>query len=161
MQIKNTFHNFNGIFFLILILSGLIIGCKNSATLPERIGDVLEGQSELKRYAVGKGGGFTGDYQEYILCEDGKVYKQDFNYDREIFTKQLPEEEITYFLKRIDDLDLGGISIEEPGNMSYYIEIREGKLSLNKIVWGLNTYYPPKELELFHEELFKKLAAWE
>ena len=161
MQYKSLFHILKGIFFTFLILSGLIIGCKNSATLPERIGDVLEGESELKRYAVGKGGGFTGDYQEYILCEDGKVYKRDFNYDREVFTKQLSEEDLQYFLKRIAELDLDGISIEQPGNMSYYIEIREGKLSFNKIVWGLNTYYPPKELELFHEELFKKLAAWE
>lgn len=161
MQYKNTFHNFKGIFFTILILSGLFNGCKNSATLPERIGDVLEGESELKRYAVGKGGGFAGVYQEYVLREDGKVYKRDFNYDREVFTKQLSEEDLTYLLKRINEMDLEGISIEEPGNMSYYIEIREGKLSLNKIVWGLNTYYPPKELEVFHEELFKKLAAWE
>ncbi len=147
---------------LMVSFSVLFIGCKNdAATLPERIGNFLEGSSELKRYAVGKGGGFTSDYQEFVLCEDGKVYKRDFNYDREVFTKQLSEEDLQYFLKRIEKLNLDGISIEKPGNMSYYIEIREGKLSLNKIVWGLNTYYPPKELELFHEELFKKLAAFE
>lgn len=161
MQYKSLFHILKGVFFTILILSGLINGCKNSATITERIGDVLEGESELIRYAVGKGGGFTGDYQEYILAEDGKVYKRDFNYDREVFTKQLSEEDLQYFLGRINQLDLDGISIFEPGNMSYYIEIREGELSLNKILWGNNTYYPPKELEVFHEELFKKLAAWE
>lgn len=152
---------FKGHFLLVLIISSFFIGCKNSATLPERIGDVLEGEYLPLRYAVGRGGGFTGDYQEYILQENGKVFKYDFNYDREVFTKQLSPEELTYFMKRINSLDLDGISIYEPGNMTYYIEIREGELSINKIVWGHGNYYPPKELVLFHEELFKKLAAWE
>lgn len=161
MQYKLMPHIFKGILFTLLILSGLFNGCKNSATLPERIGDMLEGELDLRRYAIGKGGGFTGDYEEYILREDGKVYKRDFSYDREVFTKQLPEEELNYFLNKINQLDLEGVSIMEPGNMSYYIEIREGEISINKILWGLRTYYPPKELEVFHEELFKKLAEWE
>jgi hypothetical protein len=145
----------------ILLACTFLVSCKNSATLTERIGDVLEGELELKRYAVGKGGGFTGDYKEYILCENGKVYKRDFSYDREVFTKQLSDADLQYFLEKIEELGLEGLSINEPGNMNYYIEIREGKLSLNKILWGGNSYYPPDNLVAFHKELFKKLSELE
>ena len=45
--------------------------------------------------------------------------------------------------------------------MSYYIDVRTGKTSINKITWGANLFYPPNELVDFHKELFNKLAETE
>lgn len=115
----------------------------------------------VKRYAVGEGGGFTGAYTEFSFSEDGKVYKRDFNYQRDVFIKQLSEADLIYFINKINNLGIQTIDINEPGNMSKYIEIREGETSLNKIVWGSNTYYPPNNLVEFHQELYKKLSALE
>ena len=112
----------------------------------------------IKRYALGQGGGFTGDYSEFILAGDGKVYKYDFKYDREVYYKDLDKADLIYFMNKIETLGLEGIDINEPGNMSYYIEIRMNKTSLNKITWGKNLYYPPNNLVDFHQELFKKLS---
>lgn len=132
-----------------------LISCRSAESVRSDI------NTNNKRYAVGKGGGFTGDYTEYILNEDGKVYKYDFKYNREIYVKDLDKADLNYFLEKIDKLSLDGVEINEPGNMSYYIDVRLGKTSLNKIVWGANLYYPPPELVNFHKELFEKLAEFE
>lgn len=143
---KNIFYSIS----LILIF----VGCKSSHS-------TTENTSTNKRYAVGKGGGFTGAYTEYILEENGKVYKYDFNYDREVYIKDLEKVHLNYFLERIKALGLDGIEINQPGNMSTYIDIRIGKASYNKIIWGANLYYPPNDLVEFQKELYDKLAEIE
>lgn len=115
----------------------------------------------VKRYAVGEGGGFTGEYTEFSFSEDGKVYKRDFNYQRDVFIKQLSDADLNYFLGKINSLGIQTIDINSPGNMSKYIEVRDGETSLNKIVWGSTTYYPPNNLVEFHQELYNKLSALE
>lgn len=140
------------IIFLIIIISTL--SCVSSESLSSD-------NNNIKRYAIGKGGGFTGDYTEFILNENGKVYKYDYKYDREVYYKELEKVDLNYFLEQIEELGLEGIDINQPGNMTYYIEVRIGQNSINKITWGANLYYPPKELVAFHEEIFKKLSEFE
>jgi hypothetical protein len=144
--VKNIFYSIS----LVLIF----VGCKPSQS-------TTENTSANKRYAVGQGGGFTGAYTEYILEENGKVYKYDFKYDREVYIKDLEKVQLNYFLERIKELGLDGVEINQPGNMSYYIDIRIGKSSYNKIVWGANLYYPPNDLVEFQKELFKTLSSTE
>lgn len=117
--------------------------------------------NDIKRYAFGKGGGFTGEYTEFIFNENGKVYKYDYKYDREVFYKTLDKADLNYFLEEIEELGLEGIDINSPGNRTFYIDIRIGQQSLNKIVWGDPQFYPPKNLVDFHQEVFKKLAEFE
>ncbi|MCO6499194.1 MAG: hypothetical protein J5I47_02320 [Vicingus serpentipes] len=149
-------------FFLAVLFCFFIIGCSNSESLKQTSPkQTIQPTNNLRRYAVGKGGGFTGVYEEYILAEDGKVFKRDFNYDREVFIKQLSPVDVNYFIEQLELLGIEGESIDEPGNMNYYIEIREGKLSVNKVLWGSNAYNPPNKLVDFHKELFKKLAELE
>jgi len=150
------------LFFSIVISIVLITLTNCKAVQPNSSNiDFLIEKSETKKYAFGKGGGFTGDYDEYILYENGKVYKRDFNYDREIYLKQLSEVKLNYFLDKINTLGLEGIEINEPGNITTYIEVREANFSVNKIVWGANLYYPPNDLVAFHKEMFILLSAEE
>jgi len=149
-------------YFLNIFVVLLLVSCSGTekiSTAPSQ--KTTQSANNLRRYAVGKGGGFTGEYQEYILREDGKVYKRDFNYDREVFIKQLAPVDANYFLEQIELLGIEGESINEPGNMNYYIEIRDGKLSINKVLWGSFNYNPPEKLVNFHKELFDKLAELE
>ncbi len=141
----------------IYIFSILIImfGCKTSEEVKS------ETNKTNKRYAIGQGGGFTGDYKEFILNEDGKVYKYDFKYDREVYVKDLVKADLIYFMEKIQGLGLDGIELNQPGNMSYYIDVRIGKTSVNKIIWGAHNQYPPSNLVDFHKELFAKLSEIE
>ena len=52
---------------------------------------------------------------------------------------------------------INAFTLNQPGNISYYIEVRVDKTSLNKITWGANLYYPPNNLVSFHKELLDKL----
>jgi len=152
MRLLFQFHKKRTSFLFSSILVVLMCSC---ASMP------VNNATNVKRYAAGEGGGFTGEYTEFSFGDDGKVYKRDFNYQRDVFIKQLSDADLKYFLNKINDLGVATIDINAPGNMSKYIEIREGETSLNRIVWGSNTYYPPNNLVEFHQELYKKLSALE
>lgn len=140
----------------LLIFSSIFFSCSSTKSSTDTTSSNNTNNSEMK-YCVGRGGGFTGDFEEYLLLENGKVYKRDFVYERDVFYKELSVLDTEYFLNKIDELSLYGEDINKPGNMSYYLEIRQGNNTINKIIWGAHSYYPPKELEAFHKEFFEKL----
>ncbi|MDG1476354.1 MAG: hypothetical protein P8Q14_04355 [Vicingaceae bacterium] len=116
---------------------------------------------EGKRYAIGQGGGFTGVYSEFILSENGQVHKYDFKYDREVYFKDLKKVDLIYFLEKIEALGLEGLEMKNPGNMTKYIDIRYGRNSINKIVWGHPNYNPDEEMVKLHEEMYNILSTWD
>lgn len=140
--------------FFILFLMNLML-LSSCTSLPQ------DSPRIIKKYAVGQGGGFTGDYTEFSFSEDGKVYKRDFNTQRDIFYKQLNANDLKYFTNKIAELGLLTLEINYPGNFTKHIEIREGETTLNKIVWGSYNYNAPQNIQDFHEELYKKLSALE
>lgn len=140
----------------ILIFSSIFFSCASTQSNTAVTSSNNINNSEMK-YCVGRGGGFTGDFEEYMLLENGKVYKRDFVYERDVFYKELSALDTEYLLNKIDELSLYGEDINKPGNMSYYLEIRQGNNTINKIIWGAHSYYPPKQLEAFHKEFFEKL----
>jgi hypothetical protein len=141
------------LFTLSLVI--LLFGCKT----PEQI--KADTPPAGKRYAIGQGGGFNGNYTEFILSENGKVHKYDFNYDREVFFKQLNKFDLSYFLEKIESLSLEGIEMNEPGNRTFYIDLRIGKTSINKVVWGNYNFNPDQELVDFHKEIYEKISSWD
>ena len=142
---------------LIFVFSFLLILSSCKTTEEVKSSNIPQG----KRYAIGQGGGFTGDYTEFILNEDGKVFKYDFRYDREVFYKNMSKADLIYFLEKIEALGLDGEEMNQPGNISYYIDVREGRTSMNKILWGHPNYYPDKKIVELHKELFNNLKEWE
>ena len=141
---------FYTVFFFLIIL-----GCKTSEEVKSTV--IPSG----KRYAIGQGGGFTGDYSEFILGEDGKVFKYDFKYDREVFYKSISKADLIYFMEKLNALSLDGIEMNQPGNISYYIDVREGRSSVNKIVWGNYKFNPNKEIVELHRELYQNISKWD
>ncbi|MBL4670037.1 MAG: hypothetical protein HRT73_08095 [Flavobacteriales bacterium] len=143
-----------GLFFNLTVMI-LLFGCKTAEEV--KADTTLTG----KRYAIGQGGGFTGKYSEFILSEDGKVHKYDFNNGREVFFKDLNKSDLVYFLEKIEALGLEGMELNQPGNITKYIDVRIGKTSINKIVWGNYQYNADQELKDFHKELYDKLKDWD
>ena len=149
-----TIHNIKGLFFTLTALF-FLWSCKPSSQI------AINQPPTGKRYAIGQGGGFTGVYTEFILSENGKVHKYDFNYDREVFFKDLNEADLVYFLEQLDDLGLEGIEMNKPGNITKYIEVRDGNISINKIVWGHPNHQPNEDLTKLHKALFETLSTWD
>ena len=84
----------------------------------------------------GKGGGFAGIETRYILLDDSRLYiqpgiKSGFQYigkvDRKL-TKQM--------FHNYQNLGLEQMDLNEPGNMYYFIEKRQGQQVNKKLVWG-------------------------
>ena len=143
-----------GLFFSLSVVI-MLFGCKTAEQVK------ADSTPKGKRYAIGQGGGFTGDYSEFILSENGKVHKYDFKYDREVYFKDLSKVDLIYFLEKIEKLSLEGVEIYQQGNTSYYIDLRIGRTSINKIVWGNYNYHPDQELIDLHNELYNKLKTWD
>ena len=143
-----------GLFFTLSVII-VLMGCKSSEQI------TADTPPTGKRYAIGQGGGFNGVYSEFILSENGKVHKYDFDYDREVFFKDLSPVDLAYFLEKIEALSLDGIAMNEPGNNTFYIDVRIGKTSLNKVVWGNYNFQPNQELVDFHKEIYQKLSTWD
>lgn len=115
----------------------------------------------LRKIEVGQGGGFTGAYTAFVLREDGKVYKHDFKYDRDVFYKELDPAASNEWNERIDELGLESYEYENPGNMSKYIKIKSGNIVINYIVWDSSRNLPSNNVIQFYEELYKLLSELE
>ena len=144
----NLFHKKSTYFYSIVVTIMLFTGC---ASLPEA-------NPIVKHYCVGQGGGFTGEYVEFSFSEDGKVYKRDFVYDRDVYYKDLSPIDLEYFINQIKQSGVETIEINRPGNISKYIEIREKGTTLNKTIWGAQNYSPPKDIVQLFKELYSKLS---
>lgn len=147
MQHKYIFHKLKLLFFVFIIISWWSCSVNPQNTVI------------IKRYCVGQGGGFTGAYTEFSFSEDGKVYKRDFNYDRDVYYKDLSPLDLRYFLEKIQTLGIETAEINRPGNLSKYIEIRQRETSVNKLVWDANNNNAPHEIVDFQKELYDKLSA--
>ena len=145
---------------IFVIITIIVLGaCKSTTNTTEKQPKISVQKDNSLKYCVGKGGGFNGTYEEFMLYENGKVYKRDFVYERDVYRKQLTEAELNYFLEKINEMGLEGMDINQPGNMSYYFKVKQGEQTINTIVWGSHSYYPDKKLEAFHKEFFEKLAS--
>lgn len=154
MQPTFLFHNMKGLIFSLSVVI-VLLSCKTVKEL-----DTTKTQ-QGKRYAIGQGGGFTGNYSEFILSENGKVHKYDFKYDREVYFKDLKKADLIYFLEKIEGLGLEGMEMNNPGNMSKYIDVRDGRNSINKIVWGHPSFAPDEEMVKLHQEMYDILSKWD
>ena len=94
----------------------------------------------------------------YSFSEDGKVYKRDFVYDRDVYYKDLSAVDLEYFLNQIRDLGIEFEEINQSGNISKYIEIRVNETSRNKITWGAPNYSLPEPIKKLFNELYNKLS---
>jgi hypothetical protein len=138
-----------------ILICLIFAGCKSAEQIK------AETPPTGKRYAIGKGENFNQNYTEFILSENGQVHKYDFNYDREVFFKQLEKVDLSYFLEKVEALSLEGIEMNEPGNPTFYIDVRIGRTSINKVVWGNYNFNPAQELIDFHQEIYQKISTWD
>ena len=80
----------------------------------------------------GKSGGFTNLMEKYALKESGSVYKIIEGEEKEI--NSIEYSKILEIDHKLNTLDFKTISLEEVGNMTYFIEVNSNDYS-NKITW--------------------------
>jgi hypothetical protein len=102
----------------------------------------------------GKGGGFTGKYDDYFLDKDGGLYKKDPATHSFVLVRDIPRKEAKSIFKEIQDNKLYELGFNNPYNISCYIEIVKGSES-NRIVWG-DVKNPPESAVI---TVFDKLMS--
>ena len=97
----------------------------------------------------GSGGGFTGAVSEYLVLENGQIFKHlsETSYDELKKTKKKTAEG---FYATYDELKLNELQFVRPGNMYFFLRMVDGDKE-HYISWGdhnKNTYPKVKELHL-------------
>ena len=112
-----------------IILSVLTISCASQKHSKNQAMSFIE-------IRFGSSGGFTAMTDEYLIKQDGKVYK--YTYDTLNFINQIESSEIDSIGKQITELNFENIKLNETGNMTYFIEVQTSAYK-NGVSWSDQT----------------------
>lgn len=138
--------------FKYLFCIGILLFCYSCKSPQQRFSEY---QGSV--ITLGYGGGFSGEYKEYSLLENGGVYLfNTLSKEREYFGK-LDSNVTKQLFKNYINLGLNKKILNNPGNMSYYIVYKDDKID-HKLLWS-NMDKINSDLRIFYEILmdnFKK-----
>lgn len=137
---------FGSILSILLILASF--GCAQKMTM-EKI--------STPQIAFGSGGGFTNLLIEYYLLEDGKIVQKSKEGQGYNILTRIDKDKATQCFANSKILKLDTLAFNEPGNMYYFITIRNDAKSENRIVWGSNDKPAPNEVKSFYKILLNFL----
>lgn len=100
----------------------------------------------------GSGGGFTGQSTFYTLFKNGQLYKKKGLRGEHTPLENVKKKEVLQIFKNYEVLNLAEVNINEPGNMSYFIEFKDEN-GVHRMTWGGNTTSPSNDLLLFYKLL--------
>ena len=116
---------------IFLFLSGflaMVFGCKTNQYTIDNF--------PPQQIRFGGGGGFTGHVTEYILLENGQVFKHYPLREDTTEIKALKKKEAQALFEKADSLQILTLKHHYPGNMYYYINHQTAEAN-NTITWGL------------------------
>lgn len=132
-------------YFMCLFL-GLFCSCNNKLYT---LTDLPENQ-----LVFGDGGGFTGAYQEFLLLENGQVFKSSKRGGTYEEQESIDKKAAKALFKQAASLNLAEKTINDPGNMTYFIHYKDADKT-SKVIWGGNQKVVNEEVRLFFNSLKK------
>lgn len=96
----------------------------------------------------GSGGGFANAINEFALLENGQLFSKTSREGDYLHTKKLNKNMVQQMFENIDFLNLKKVDLNSPGNLYYYIEVKE-KDDSHKIVWGGQEAAPQKVKDFY------------
>ena len=122
--------------YITFLLATLIFSCKSV--------------HENQQITIASGGGVTGVWHEYTLKADGQVLHKASNVDTAEVIKTISKSKVRAFFKQIEALKLDEKKMDEPGNMSYYVQFSERKRFSHKVQWG-DQKMPSDSVKTFYD----------
>lgn len=138
-------HTANMKTLMIMILSVLTMSCATQKQTKYQTTSFIE-------IKFGSSGGFTGMTNEYLIKQDGKVYKN--STDNLTLITQIENSEIENIKKQLTEIDFENIKLNEKGNMTYFIEVQTSTYE-NRITWSDQTQND--SIKQFYKSLVKTL----
>lgn len=115
--------------FIIIILSVFTMSCTTQKLAKNSLPNFIE-------IKFGSGGGFTGMTNEYVLQQDGQVYKRISN--KLSLINRIQNSELENIEKKLVEMNFESIQLNEKGNMTYFIEVHTSTYT-HRITWSDNT----------------------
>jgi hypothetical protein len=122
--------------YITFLLATFIFSCKS---VPEN-----------QEITIASGGGITGVWHQYTLKPDGQVLHKASNVDTVEVVKTISKSKAKAFFKQIEALKLDQNKMDEPGNMSYYVQFSERKKFSHKVQWG-DKIMPSDSVKTFYD----------
>ncbi len=129
---------FTTLSFLLLLLT---FSCKTTKYTPTDFPDA--------QITFGSGGGFTGATTDFTLLENGQLFKMSsLNKEYEALPK-VKKEMTQQMFNNYEFLNIGHETINDPGNLYYYIRYKDKDAKEHRITWNdqsevssnVKTYY--------------------
>ena len=137
---------------LIVALVFVQIACKTTRYSPA---DFPDGQ-----IIFGSGGGFSGLLIEYILLENGQLFKKT-SADKKIMEgKAISSQQTKQVFNNYSFLKIGNAKHNHPGNLYYFIRYKR-KDKGHEVVWGDNTYPMDPQIKVYYQILTKLVQGKE
>lgn len=132
---------------LMLALITMITACKSKQKTTRDLSQV--------KITIGQGGGFTGYYTDYVMYGTGKLERYTSKDQKTAVINSVPVDSIRAWVNRMDQINFNGIELDKPGNMSYYIELQEPKMT-HKVRWG--DAVPPSDLNNLYQRIWSTVS---
>jgi hypothetical protein len=132
---------------LIMSFCFLTLSCATQKNRPDSVRGITE-------ISFGKGGGFTGMTEEYLITGDAEVFKIENGERTKI--NEVTKPVIRDISKQIKDLKFKDLKMSERGNMTYFIEVSANKYK-NRVTWSDLTDKP--EVKELYKTLVKTLIT--
>lgn len=129
--------------FPLLALILLLFSCKTN--------QFLSNELPADQLRFGKGGGITGTFTTYILLENGQLFRHQSLGDTMDPLASLKRKEAQSHWRQVAELGLTSYAFDQPGNMTYFLEVRADSLT-HRLQW--NDRQPldrPEVLEFYRQ----------
>ncbi len=132
----------NRILFFFFMIT-LFVSCSSS-------GKVTKDPSGQK-LIFGNGGGFTGIYTTYELCEDGSLFSLHPDQTKQL-VKKLRKKQTREIFEKAGKIKLTQPAFDHPGNMTWFIKY-QAVGTVTEYKWGDSNTVVPNEIKDFYNQL--------
>ena len=132
----------------ILLLTVLLIGFSQCRSVQYASPKEFPGP----KISFGNGGGFAGTYKEYLLCENGQLFLRTSQKSSFGELESIDKTETNQCFANYDQLGLHSISVNDPGNLFYFVKYSNKDLN-HESMWGGVHSQEPESLRIFYRNL--------
>jgi hypothetical protein len=103
------------------------------------------------RIEFGHGGGFTGAVTTYVLLNNGRIYQELMERNEYTKLRRISKDEATTLYEECEKLRT--LKTDSPGNMYYFVTIKDSVQIPRRWIFGDPSVAPPSELEALYKRL--------
>ncbi len=109
------------------------------------------GQPEL---IFGSSGGFAGKTEKFKLLPDGQIFEKSMSSDTYQPVGSFEKDIAQQFFDNYTTLGFDELVLDDPGNMTYFIIIKQGDRK-KKLAWGGMNKSMPEQLDIYYRNFMK------